>query len=107
MHAQVAPEVLHKCYNRQADVWSSGVIMYILLCGYPPFGGRSDEVILNKIVQGTPDALRPRSQHRLCAAPLLRVSQLTPPDSSSSRSPHNPSAPPQASSASRAKSGAT
>jgi calcium-dependent protein kinase len=46
-------QVLRRDYTNAADVWSAGVIMYILLSGYPPFGGKSDSRILQKVQQGS------------------------------------------------------
>ena len=49
----IAPEVLKGSYTTQCDVWSMGVIMYIMLCGKPPFGGRKKKDIINNVLNGS------------------------------------------------------
>jgi calcium-dependent protein kinase len=51
----IAPEVIKGSYNEKCDLWSSGVILFILLAGYPPFDGHNDEEILEKIKKLTPN----------------------------------------------------
>ena len=47
-----SPEVLKNNYNQKCDIWSCGVIMYILLCGRYPFYGSTEEEITRKILIG-------------------------------------------------------
>jgi calcium-dependent protein kinase len=45
----IAPEVIKQNYSEKCDVWSCGVLMYICLCGYPPFNGKTDNQIMNNV----------------------------------------------------------
>ncbi|KAG6587383.1 CAMK/CAMK1 protein kinase [Phytophthora cinnamomi] len=48
----VAPEVVQgEPYGAEVDCWSLGVILFILLCGYPPFPGSNHATVLNKVVK--------------------------------------------------------
>lgn len=51
----VAPEVLRRHYSKEADIWSCGVILYILVCGVPPFWGDTEQQIFDSILKGRLD----------------------------------------------------
>lgn len=51
----VAPEVLHRSYNTEADMWSIGVITYILLCGSRPFYARTESGIFRSVLRADPN----------------------------------------------------
>ena len=45
----MSPEVLQGNYDNKCDIWSCGVILYILLCGYPPFDGETEHEVFKAI----------------------------------------------------------
>ncbi|MQL99259.1 hypothetical protein Taro_031993 [Colocasia esculenta] len=50
----VAPEVLRRSYGTEADMWSIGVIAYILLCGSRPFWARTESGIFRAVLKAEP-----------------------------------------------------
>ena len=59
----IAPEVLTTEYNEKCDVWSIGVILYILLTGRPPFDGKEDREIVKKVRIGSYSLSGPEWKH--------------------------------------------
>jgi len=84
----VAPEVLRGNYNEKCDIWSVGVILYILLSGCPPFYGKNESEILARVELGkytfnlpqwvkVSDAAKHLIRMMLFFVPNLRISAET------------------------------
>ncbi|CAK7342542.1 unnamed protein product [Dovyalis caffra] len=54
----MAPEVLKRNYGPEIDVWSAGVILYILLCGIPPFWAETEQGVAQAIIRSVIDFKR-------------------------------------------------
>ena len=48
----MAPEVLRRHYDRRCDHWSLGVVAYVMMCGYPPFVGETNEEVCEAVLKG-------------------------------------------------------
>jgi len=77
----IAPEVLAKDYDESCDMWSMGVILFILLCGYPPFWGDVDRKIFARIKKGHFSMVGPQWANVSDAAKNLIRRLLCPEDS--------------------------
>jgi len=55
-----SPEVIDDLYDEKCDEWSCGILMYLLLCGEPPFDGETDKEIFEKIKKCEYDFSRPQ-----------------------------------------------
>ena len=58
----IAPEVIRGKYDEACDLWSIGVIMYIMLVGTPPFNGEEDDDILRAVSIGKYETSYPQYQ---------------------------------------------
>jgi calcium-dependent protein kinase len=48
----MAPEVFLQNYNSKIDIWSMGVVLYIMLSGKVPFPGRTEPEIIYNVIKG-------------------------------------------------------
>uniref|UniRef100_A0A5B7ASQ0 non-specific serine/threonine protein kinase n=1 Tax=Davidia involucrata TaxID=16924 RepID=A0A5B7ASQ0_DAVIN len=75
----MAPEILKRNYGPEVDIWSAGVILYILLCGVPPFWAETEQGVALAILRGGIDFKRePWPQISDSAKSLVR--QMVEPD---------------------------
>lgn len=51
----MAPEILKQDYSYACDTWSAGIILYIMLCGYPPFIGKDEDEVFKANLEGKYD----------------------------------------------------
>jgi len=73
----VAPEVLEGRYAERSDVWSIGVIMYILLCGTPPFSGNDTNAVLDAVKRAKPTFDKKEWKHVSSEAKQMLKALLT------------------------------
>jgi calcium-dependent protein kinase len=74
----ISPEIIKGNYDEKCDIWACGVILYILLCGYPPFNGSNDKEVYNIITQVKYDFNKPTWKNVSKYAKDLIKNMLTP-----------------------------
>ena len=76
----ISPEVLTGNYDQSCDIWSAGVILYILLSGVPPFFGDSDPEILESVLKGEYSMAIPEFKNVSDSAKDLIKNMITKPE---------------------------
>ena len=74
-----APEILaYEPISLAADIWSLGVLAYVLLTGFSPFGGETDQETLRNIAAASLDFPAELLRRRARATPYLGLGPITP-----------------------------
>ena len=74
----ISPEIIKGNYDEKCDIWACGVILYILLAGYPPFSGNTDKEVYNLITNIKYDFEKERWKNISKYAKELIKNMLTP-----------------------------
>ena len=74
----ISPEIIKGNYDEKCDIWACGVILYILLAGYPPFNGNTDKEVYNLITNIKYDFEKERWKNISKYAKELIKNMLTP-----------------------------
>ena len=74
----ISPEIIKGNYDEKCDIWACGVILYILLAGYPPFTGNTDKEVYNLITNLKYDFDKERWKNISKYAKELIKNMLTP-----------------------------
>ena len=74
----ISPEIIKGNYDEKCDIWACGVILYILLAGYPPFTGNTDKEVYNLITSLKYDFEKERWKNISKYAKELIKNMLTP-----------------------------
>lgn len=74
----ISPEIIKGNYDEKCDIWACGVILYILLAGYPPFSGNTDKEVYNLITNLKYDFDKERWKNISKYAKELIKNMLTP-----------------------------